>query len=148
MRPLLMMLVLALAPAARAAELRVGVAGSPPFVVGDAEHPDGLSVQLWKEVAQKLKLEFKLVRQPSVPAALAALKAGQIDIAVGPISITAERNAVHDFTQPYFTTTMGILAPIAERSAWDRAKSFVMQALIYGVGFLLVVLAAVGTLIW
>src|SRR5687767_10540888 len=88
--------------AASAAELRVGVAGSPPFVVGDAANPDGLSVKLWKEVADKLKLEFKLTKLPSVPAALEALRAGQIDVAVGPISITAERNAIHDFTQPYF----------------------------------------------
>jgi polar amino acid transport system substrate-binding protein len=70
-----------------------------------------------------------------------------VDLAAGPISITAERAQHVDFTQPYFLASLGIASP--ERlSLWERIKPFLSRAFLVGVAGLSFVLLLIGTLIW
>ncbi|MBM3274218.1 MAG: transporter substrate-binding domain-containing protein [Candidatus Sericytochromatia bacterium] len=81
--------------------LKVGVAGSPPFVVTAANSSNsGFAVDLWKKLARERGYAFELVAFASVPLALESLQRREIDVAIGPISITAERHKVVAFTQP------------------------------------------------
>ena len=82
-----------------------------------------------------------------VSDALSAVTAGRADLAVGPISITAQRAETVDFTQPYFTASAGIMTPTAPSSALTRFKPLLNQVFAIGFALLVVVLFGVGNLI-
>lgn len=147
---LLVAVLALLAESARAAPppLRVGVAGSKPFVTGSGSTTDGLSVAVWRRVAAKAGVSYQLVYQPSVQAALDRVASGDLDVAVGPISITADRARKVRFTQPYFQARLSILAPPSGAGPWSRIAPFLSKAFIAGVGVLLLVLLGVGSLLW
>ena len=43
--------------------LRVGYAGAPPFVtVGDNGAPEGLSIRVWRDLAERIETEYELER--------------------------------------------------------------------------------------
>lgn len=128
--------------------LRVAVAGNAPFVVDDEGEREGISVELWRETAARLGIDYALVPYPSSAAAVDAVAAGEVDAAIGPISVTAERARRVAFTQPYYQADLAIVAPIEGASAWDRLAPFVSRAFLLGVAGLLVVLLLVGTLLW
>ncbi len=133
------------APAPR---LRVAVAGNAPFVVHTGDTLDGISVELWSTVASRLELAYDLVPYESSAAAVDALEHGDVDVAVGPISITAERARRVAFTQPYWQADLAILAPAEGASTWDRLAPFASRAFVVGVLGLTVILLLVGTLLW
>ena len=128
------------------APLRVGFAGSSPFVLSD--RPAGASVGAFELVAKRAGLSYKLIRQPDVPTAIAQVKAGKLDAAVGPITITADRLRDVAFSQPYFRTALGIAAPEGSASLFKRFAPFLTKAFFGGIFVLLTVLGIVGTLIW
>ena len=136
--------------AALAGVLRVGVSGSPPFVKHDSNRYGGISVEIWQDVSTRLNQPFEWVSQPNTKASLDALASGEIDIAVGPISITPERLADPriDFTQPYFQAEEGLLLPVRAPGLWSRLSSFFGIAALSSGGVLIVLLFAVGNLIW
>ncbi len=128
------------------ATLKVGVAGSEPFVADKNGELGGLSVEVWRAVTARAGVSSDLVRQPSVQVALAALEAGELDVVVGPVSITAERASRVRFTQPYFQGRLSILSPKSDGFA--RFAPLISRAFLAGIALLLVVLFGVGTLLW
>ncbi len=159
-RPLLLLLAAALVfPVARPApsparELRVGVSGSPPFVIRTSREmaggAKGISVDVWEEIAGANDLDFELVPMPSTEANVRAVGEGELDLAIGPISITAERLRPGriTFTQPYFYGEVGVLLPAQPSSLWQRIRPFFGLAALSSVGILLLSLFLVGNLIW
>ena len=77
--------------------------------------PEGLSVDVWSAVAEELDLEYGIVPLDSISEAIDMVADGRADVVVGPISITADRSARVEFTQPYFNATLAVMAP-ASRS--------------------------------
>jgi polar amino acid transport system substrate-binding protein len=132
--------------AARAGALRVVVAGSEPFVSASGA-PEGLSIDVWTAVARELELDFELERADDVIQALDMVADRIADVAVGPISITAERSERVRFTQPYFYSSLGILTS-ARGTLLDRFAPFLTTAFTSGALALLAVLALVGMLLW
>ena len=128
------------------APLRVGFAGSAPFVLSG--RPAGASVGAFELVAKRAGLSYELIRQPDVQTAIDQVKAGKLDAAVGPITITADRLKDVAFSQPYFRTALGIAAPEGSASLFKRVAPFLTKAFFGGIFVLLMVLGIVGTLIW
>ena len=130
--------------------LRVGISGSPPFVIRNANGLSGLSVEIWRKVAEDNDISFKLIAQPSPKDGIAAVGNKDIDLLVGPISITANRLAIPevDFTQPYYLGKEGVLLPLHPPSLLSRLKVFFGWTLISSHLLLLLVLLVVGTLVW
>lgn len=128
--------------------LRVGIAGSEPFVVKTARAMEGISVEIWQALAAQAGWRYKLLPYDDVPHALDALASGDLDFVVGPVSITAERTRRARFSQPYFEASLSILSHTQEASLWQRVAPFFNTAFYYAVGVLLLVLTLVGTLIW
>ncbi|HET7622369.1 MAG TPA: transporter substrate-binding domain-containing protein [Gemmatimonadaceae bacterium] len=135
------------APAASVSALRVGVAGSPPFVV-DSSGDEGIAVEAWERLAARLGWRYRTVRFEDVPHALSALESGDVDVVVGPVSITAERATRVRFTQPYFQSSLSILSR-AEAPGWtQRIRPFFSTRFFVALGVFILILGAVGTLIW
>ncbi len=131
----------------RVAKLRVGYAGSPPFVIG-GEEPRGLCIEIWQDVALQANRAYELVPSPTVGDLLDDLRAGEVDVAIGPISITAARARQVDFTQPYFEAPLSILANASGKGPWARVAPFLSWAFLTGLAVLLSVLLLVGFLLW
>ena len=82
----------------------------PPFVIDDNGHLKGYSIDLWNEVARNAgwtDVEFKQVK--TVGEMIDMLKAGQADVAVGALSITAERSKEIDFSHPFYDSGLDIM---------------------------------------
>lgn len=144
---LLVLLLTALAPAQEPPKLKVGLVGSPPFLIYKDGKPGGIDVRLWEDVAKELKVDYEYRPKGSVQEALDELARGELDLLIGGIFITADRERVVDFTQPYFHTGSAILSP-TKGTAWDHLRPLLRKAFLYGVVGVLGCLFVVGTLLW
>ena len=128
---------------------RVGVVGAPPFVVREDTKLSGISVEIWTRIARSKGIEYQLIPQSNVQATLDAIARGDLDMAIGPISITAKRLEGNiEFTQPYFLSEISVLTSSKEPSAWSRIRPFFGTAVLTSIGILIVLLFTVGNLVW
>ncbi|MGB1416778.1 MAG: transporter substrate-binding domain-containing protein [Synechococcus sp.] len=134
----------------RAEPLKVGIIGTPPFVMQNGAQFDGISLDVWRAMAADNNLEFRLMAQATPEAGIDAIAQGQLDLLVGPISITPARLArPHvDFTQPYFFAKSGVLLPLKPPTLFSRLQVFFGWAAVSSVLVLTAVLLTVGGLIW
>ena len=134
----------------QANQLKVGISGSAPFVIKNGDQLSGISLNIWRRVAEDNNLSYELVEQPSPKAGIEAVDDGEIDVLVGPISITSRRLAMPgiDFTQPYYLGKSGVLLPMRPPSILSRVQVFFGWAVISSVLVLISVLLVVGSLIW
>ncbi len=82
----------------RQATLRVETFVAPPFIVQEPDRLTGFSIDLWKEIAARLKVETTFQVAPTPDAGLRAMRAGQADLAAAPVFITVERDKEFDFS--------------------------------------------------
>lgn len=129
-------------------KLQVGVSGNEPFVVQDGENVSGLSVDVWEQMALNAGEGFDYQSFESVQESLAKLESGEVDIVAGPITITADRQAKFDFTQPYFNSSLGIVSKDLGFTVWERIKPFFSKTFFVALGVFLVILTTVGFLVW
>ena len=128
--------------------LKLGAAGSEPFVMGDANAPKGLSISVWRVTAETARVSYEWTRFDTVDSALRALADGRLDGVIGPISITAERAQKVSFTQPYFSSSVGLLLPYRSSPLERVLAPFLTNAFLVGTATLLLVLTGVGFLFW
>ena len=89
--------------------LRVALAGSPPFVMGQDDAPSGFSIDLWQGIANANGWKYEFRRYPSTEAALEAVKAGECDVLAGNTSITSVREKEVEFSQPFYRAGFQIM---------------------------------------
>ncbi len=129
------------------APLRVAISEVPPFVVHEADGSwRGISIDLWSQIAQALGRRFELVPMP-FQQVLGSLEAGQVDVAVGAITMTAEREERVDFTHPFYQTGLAIAVPDEGSSGiWavvERLFSWEFASVVLGLAALLLLAGAV-----
>ncbi len=139
-----------LLPPLLARTLKVGVSGSAPFVIQEEGGSSGISLQVWKRIAEDNNLAYRLVQQSTPREGIRALNKGEIDLLVGPISITPDRLNLPgvDFTQPYVIGKEGILLPLKPASLLSRLQVFLGWAVLSSILILATVLLVVSSLIW
>ena len=130
--------------------LKVGVSGNAPFVIQKDGGSSGISLDIWRRIAEENNLSYRLIKQATPRQGILALNKGEIDLLVGPISITPERLNLPgvDFTQPYFIGKEGILLPLKPTTLLNRLQVFLGWAVLSSVLVLITVLLVVGSLIW
>ena len=89
--------------------LRVATRVLPPMVTQDKGELGGFSIELWREIAARLKVQSALKVEPDVRSLLASVKGGTADVGIAAISITAERDRDFDFSQPMLNGGLQIL---------------------------------------
>ena len=139
-----------LLPPLMARTLKVGVSGSAPFVIQEEGGSSGISLQVWRRIAEDNNLSYRLIQQATPQKGILALNNGEIDLLVGPISVTPDRLNLPgvDFTQPYFIGKEGILLPLKPSTLLNRLQVFLGWAVLSSVLVLITVLLVVGSLIW
>lgn len=129
--------------------LKVGISPFSPLVVLSEDGPVGCSIDFWKKIADLMGAKYEFVECTGVVDKLKRLAEGEIDVAIGGITITEERETQFDFTQPTFRSGLDILVR-ADRnpgifslvaSLFEKNKLVIFLVL-----FLLIVIS--GHLIW
>lgn len=128
--------------------IRVGIAGSAPFLIKDGNDLSGIAPEIWSLVADSRGWKYHYVYFQSVGEALNAMTKDSVDLVAGPVTITSERAEHIDFSQPYYQSSLGLLSRVEKMTLWNRVKPFFSVKLIYAVFIFLFILALVGTFIW
>ena len=97
------------APQARDRPLRVATKVIAPFVLPKTDPLTGFSIDLWNELARRMRVEFTWSVVPTLPDLLQAVRRGDADVAIAAITITPEREKSLDFTYPYFDSGLQIM---------------------------------------
>ena len=101
---------------AESKELTVAIAPFPPHVIEENGTYVGFDIDLWEEIARRAGYRYKYSFMPFADL-LTALQTGRADVGVAGVTITEEREEVMDFSHPYMTTGLRILAPAQRRTA-------------------------------
>jgi ABC-type amino acid transport substrate-binding protein len=124
-----------------ASKLVVGTLRVPPFVLrGDDGQWNGLSIELWNQIAAELKVDFQYREfDYDLPGLLNALEQGQVDVAIAAIPVTLEGEARFDFSHPYFTA--GLVLERREKAHFDARP---VQGIADGVWWAAVTMTTTG----
>ena len=129
--------------------MRVGIKSVPPFAMqSESGEWTGISVELWKEIAKRQNWETEWVPINSATAQISALSESKIDVAVGALSMTPEREQLIDFSYSFFSTGLGIATPLKDSGWISLLVQLVSPAFLSAVGILAVLLLSVGALLW
>lgn len=99
----------AFAQQSEAPQLRVATRVLPPLVTQDKGELSGFSIELWRSIANRLGVKSSFKIEPNVKSLLSTIKAGEADLGIAAISITAERDREFDFSQPMLDGGLQIL---------------------------------------
>jgi ABC-type amino acid transport substrate-binding protein len=129
--------------------LRVAISEVPPFVIHE---PDGswrgISIDLWNGIAKARGYTYEFVAMPFKDV-LPSLEAGRVDVAVGALTMTADREARFDFTHPFYQTGLAIGVPRGGAgSGWSVVKRLFSWQFVSVVLGLAALLFAVGAMLW
>jgi len=130
--------------------LRVGVVALEPFAMKTVDgHWGGIAVDLWREVADRMGVDFELREFGSTQALTEAFVKGDLDLT--PIAaVTAEREVVVDFSDAYYMSGAAIVVPAQKaQQGWFRvARRFFSVAFLQVIGLLLLLWLIAGVAVW
>ena len=129
--------------------LQVAVREVPPFAMKDsAGNWEGLSVDLWQDVADKTGLRFEW-REMALKETLQALETGTVDVAIAALTVTEQRERTMDFSHPYYVGGLALGHTGSRQSAWiSTLKGFLSIEFLSAVTSLVVVLLIAGAAVW
>ena len=97
--------------------IRIGVKHEPPFVIkGTSQEFTGLSIDLWKQIADERGVSFEFVEFNDHLAIIRALDYREIDLSINPIHVNELRIKLLDVTQPFFVSTVGVVTSQSQKS--------------------------------
>lgn len=151
LQPALLLLALA-CPAASAAPqdtLRIGTKEAAPFSFkGEDGEWRGLSIDLWRDVAGDLELDYTFVEAP-LTELISGVTDGRFDASVAALTVTPEREEVADFTHSILPSGLGIAVPAEEGSGLLAVLSNLFTVDFFkAVGTLVLVLFLGGAVMW
>ncbi len=128
--------------------LIVGTRVAPPFVIEDENGTlDGLSVELWNHIADELGFEYEFV-QTDIQGMLNGVANGEFDASISALTITSEREAIVDFTHPFFVTGYGIATSYRPVGIWQAFLAVFSFEFLWVTFLLVAILMFWGFLVW
>ena len=130
--------------------LRVAVYDLAPYgSVGPDGEFQGVSVELWRRVAEEIGRQYRLTPVAQMDAILSGLEQGRFDAAVGAITITPERAARINFSYPAHRSGVAVAlrreaGPVSALVAYGLV-AVELSSLIAG---MLALLLAIGVAMW
>lgn len=145
----IVMLAASVASHAQNAPLKVGITEVPPFVMqAEDGRWEGISIELWREVAAGMDREFQWVPL-GFNELLQATESGEIDVAVGALTMTADRESRFDFSHPFYQTGLSIaVPPVPEQGLLASLRALISWQFVSVILALGALLLAVGFLLW
>jgi ABC-type amino acid transport substrate-binding protein len=123
-----------------------------PFSFTQNGQRTGYSVELWNKIAAELKLQDSYKVASSAKQMIQDVSSGKADVAVGALSITAEREKVVDFTQPFFESGLQVLVRKSAQGGGSVLAAIASNIFNWkvGAGFIItmVVMFGISHLVW
>lgn len=131
-------------------ELVIGVKQAPPFAIKAADGAwSGISIELWRRVADQLQVTYRLSEEPDVQSLIEGVATGKFDVAVAALTVTAARERVVDFTEPFYVTGLGIAVPVGGEASWRPIiRTLTSFGFVQAIGVLAGLALVVGLVIW
>ena len=129
--------------------LIVGTKSAPPFAMRNKQGEwEGISIELWKEIAKDLNLKYKFKEQ-NLTSMLKGVEEGRLNLAIAAITITPQREEAFDFTHCYYTTGLTIAIQKENKSEIiTLIKAFFSYKMLTIIAYLATLLFVVGTITW
>ena len=146
----LLLLGMALPGTAESGEqtLLIATKEAPPFAMRDSDGSwHGVSIELWDHVAAQLGVAYAF-RELPLDEMLPSVQRGEVALAVAALSVTAEREALVDFSQPYFDSAFAVAVRAGHASPLQIASGLFSGTFLRSAGLLLIILSVVGVFIW
>jgi ABC-type amino acid transport substrate-binding protein len=144
--------VAAAEPASAAAipqKVRVAVLPIASAVEWEGDQPTGVAIDIWHDVTQRIGLEADFVRVETFKHVLDMLARGEVDVGLGPIAITEERERLFDLTHPIVHSGLRIVVRQQGASGFLPAlRSLFSWQLLELLGTVLLLALASGHLLW
>jgi ABC-type amino acid transport substrate-binding protein/ABC-type Na+ efflux pump permease subunit/membrane protease YdiL (CAAX protease family) len=113
------------------------------------EQPTGVMVDIWSDLARRLGCETEFVRVDAFARLMEAAADGTVDVALGPIAITEERERIIDFTHPVAHSGLRLAVRHREESGFIPAlESLISWRLLELLGAVLALALLSGHLLW
>jgi len=131
--------------------LRVVTKVLEPFVIYDtyARQYTGFSIELWDLIAREAGFDYELYNVNTVAKLLDEVERGAADVATTPLSITVEREKMHNFSHPYFDSGLQVLVAEREGQLWGQLLVNLLLAILspevlklFGILFVCLLVAA------
>jgi len=127
----------------------VGVIEAPPFTMKAKNgNWEGLSIELWQAIAQKLGVEFDL-REYTPEQLMDAVNRGEVDI-IPALAATEQHEILMDLSLPFLRSgsAIAVAAEATEHSWLHFAGRLVSLNLLPVIGLLILLSLAAGTIVW
>jgi polar amino acid transport system substrate-binding protein len=136
-------------PTALPGKLKVVIKPVKPFAYEEKGEWVGLSVDLWKRVAQEAKLEFEIESAKTATEAIERVGKRQADVAIGALSVTAARAEIVDFSYPFYSSGLQILAPAkGDNSTFAAFRGLLKVETLKVIGVLILALLLNSHILW
>jgi polar amino acid transport system substrate-binding protein len=128
-------------------ELVVGTFSAPPFVMHAEDGSwTGLAIDLWREVARRQGITYRIEKH-DLPSLVAGIESGHIDVGVGPLLITADRERRMDLTSPFMHIALGI-GTRPETGWWPALSGILPREILWAMLGLAILLVVSAVIVW
>jgi polar amino acid transport system substrate-binding protein len=130
-------------------QLVVGTKIAPPFAMNAYDGSwHGISIDLWQFIANRLHLRYQF-QETILNGLTEGIAEGPLDAAVAALTVTGARHRQVDFTQPFYSTGLGIaVARDAGIAWWPIIANVLSVSFLVAVGVLFAASCAVGVVLW
>ena len=129
--------------------LRVGVAPvglTLQIVDGQATGP---SVDMWNDMSLRLGITTEYVVTDSIVEGLAGVRTGEVDLFLGPVAMTREREEIFDFTHSVFHSGLRIAVPKTDDDSYLGPLSILLtRGALQLLAGLVLLTVLVGHVLW
>ena len=145
---LICLIIAAFAHTSQAETLTVATVDRPPFSYEVDGEDTGFSMDLLAALAEELGWEYSVVRMDTFGDMLSAVENREADMAIANISITADREARMDFSQPIFEAGLQIMVPSDATRSPSLFQALLSRELFIAIGLAFAILLGGGMLMW
>jgi polar amino acid transport system substrate-binding protein len=132
-----------------ARELVIGTKVAAPFAMKEEDGTwRGISIELWRHIANQMHLRYRF-EETSLSGLTDGVADGSLDAAVAALTVTGPRHRLVDFSQPFYSTGLGIAVTRgASITWWPIISSLLSLRFLLAVAALFAVSVVVGLMLW
>jgi polar amino acid transport system substrate-binding protein len=108
----------------------------------------GISIDLWRRIADQMHLRYRL-QETTLKGLTDGVAEGRLDAAVAALTVTGPRQRVIDFTQPFYSTGLGIAVASEGRITWwPIIRNVFSLGFIRAAAVLFAACISIGVVLW
>ena len=130
-------------------ELVIGTKVAPPFAMRSEDGTwRGISIDLWRHIADQAHLRYRF-QETTLKGLIDGVADGSLDAGVAALTVTGPRHRVVDFTQPFYSSGLGIaVASDTPITWWPIVRNVFSIGFVRAAGVLFVIAVSVGLVLW